>query len=94
MDLTVAYKKTKSKDEAYKKVKSNIGPKLLDRFNIEADINYNDKTKEMEAEGTGFTMKFVFKKEEVQVFLKLSFLLRAIKGKVLSIVEKELKVVV
>ena len=92
MDLTVNYEKTNDREEAYKAVKEAITPELLEKFQVKATLEYKDN--EILANGKGFDLLMVFDENSCSVKVTLSFLLKPLKGKVLSSIEKQLKRVI
>lgn len=92
MDLTVNYDKTNGKEEAYKAVKEAITPELLEKFQVKATLDYRDN--EILANGKGFDLLMAFDENSCDVKVTLSFLLKPLKGKVLSSIEKQLKRVI
>lgn len=91
MDLSVNYKVAKNREEAYSIAKGEITPEYVDKFNVKADISYNESAGIMEAKGKGFTLTLKFDDSKCEVSLKLSLLLRALKGKILGKIENKLQ---
>jgi hypothetical protein len=91
MDKAIAYKKSKNAAEAYANVKGAVTKEYIDKFKVSAKIKYDEKKKLIVAEGTGFTLEIGFSDKEVELNLKLSLILRPIKGKVLETLEREIK---
>ena len=91
MDANIPYKKAKTSSDAYSSIKAAITPAYIEKFKVAAKINYDEKKKTITAEGTGFTLEIFFTDIEVQLNLKLSLLLRPIKGKVIETLEREIK---
>lgn len=92
MDLSVDYEKVDNKDEAYAKVKEAITPELLEKFQVKAKLDYKDD--EILASGKGFDLCMSFTESSCDIKVTLSFLLKPLKGKVLSSIEKQLKRVI
>lgn len=90
MDLKVPYSHTSTKEEAYKAACEQITPEYIAKWNMKADISY-DENNAITAAGKGFTLKITFTDSEAQVKCDLSLMLRAFKGKVLETVENKLK---
>ena len=91
MDLSVNYNKATSKAEAYELAKAQITPEYVAKFNVKADIAYNEAGHSMTATGKGFTLELQFKEDRCEVSIKLSLLLKALKKKVLGTIEKKLE---
>ncbi len=94
MSLKLDYKKAKSKEEAYKKIKKEITPKLLAKYNVDADIIYDDENCSIRAKGDSFSFDLDCYDDGIRGDLSLGFLLRPFKGKVLESLEKKLKRIV
>ena len=90
MDLSVSYKNASNQADAFAIAKAQITPEYVDKFNIKAEINYNEATGVMEATGKGFTLTLEFDDSKCDVNLKLSMLLRPLKKKILDKIEKKL----
>ncbi len=91
MSLRLDYKKAKDKKEAYKKIKKEITPKLLEKYNIDSNIIYDDENCRITARGNGFSFDLDCLDSGVDGRLELGFLLRPFKKKVLESLEKKLK---
>jgi hypothetical protein len=91
MDKSIVYKKSKNAAEAYTNVKGAVTPEYIEKFKVSAKIKYDEKKKLIIADGTGFTLEISFTEKEVGLNLKLSLILRPIKGKVLETLEREIK---
>jgi len=90
MDLSVSYKVASNAQEAFELAKEQITPEYVQKFKVNPTIEYNKDSLEMVATGKGFTLKLIFTDSECQVHLKLSLILRALKGKVLEGIERKL----
>ncbi|MFZ8932879.1 MAG: hypothetical protein ACO20H_11910 [Bacteriovoracaceae bacterium] len=91
MDLTLPYKKCKSAQEAYSRVKNNLTEDYIQKFKVKANIYYLDHKYEIEGTGKGFNLRLVFKENSCELQMKLSLLLRPIGKQVLNSVKKELQ---
>ncbi len=91
MSLRIDYQKANGAQEAYELVKKNLTADVIAKFNVKADLVYDDKKREMQAKGKGFTLLMTFAEKEMDVDLDVSFFLVAMKGIVLSKVEKMLR---
>ena len=91
MSSKINYQQVKNADEAFAKVKSVITPEYIEKFQVKADIAYDEKNKKVKASGSGFTLELGFFSDHCLVDLDLSFLLRPLKGKVLEKIENQIK---
>ncbi|PIK15516.1 polyhydroxyalkanoic acid system family protein [Halobacteriovorax sp. JY17] len=91
MDLSVNYNKATSKTEAYELAKAQITPEYVDKFNVKAEIEYNEAAHSMKATGKGFTLDLQFEEDRCDVSLKLSLILKPLKKKILGTIEKKLE---
>jgi hypothetical protein len=92
MDIKVNYDKLNNKTEAYKAVKQAITPELLSKFQVKAEITHEEDL--IKAKGKGFDLDLIFEEDHCGANLKLSFLLKPLKGKVLEGIEKQIKRIV
>lgn len=90
MDLSVSYSKAAGQEEAFGLAKEQITPEYVEKFNVKADINYDESAGKMEATGKGFTLTLSFDDTKCDVNLKLSMLLRPLKKKILEKIERKL----
>ncbi|WP_127715992.1 polyhydroxyalkanoic acid system family protein [Halobacteriovorax sp. HLS] len=90
MDLSVSYKIASTQQDAFALAKAQITPEYVDKFNVKAEINYDEASGIMEATGKGFTLTLEFDDSKCDVNLKLSMLLRPLKKKILEKIEKKL----
>jgi hypothetical protein len=88
-DLSFDYQKVSSIDEAFESIKSFVTPENIAKFKVKAEIEYDRPGKKMVATGTGFSLTVTFTDSKVDVDLKLSFILRPLRSKVLSTIEEE-----
>ncbi len=91
MALKIDYNQLANADEAYKKVKELITPEYIQKFQVKADIKYDDSKKLVTAKGSGFTLELCFLEKHCEVDLDLSFLLKPLKGKILEKIEGQIK---
>ncbi len=94
MAIKASYNKVEDKAAAYQAVKEFITPETLEKWKVKADVNYDDGNQEIHAKGKGFELNINFLDTEAQAELKLSMLLRPLKGKIEENLEKQLKRVV
>ena len=90
MDLSIAYNKTQTREEAYEAVKAAITPETIEKFKVKADIIYKDDAHQILATGKGFDLKIDFLDDKASVLLKLSLILRPLKNTVLAGIEKQI----
>ncbi len=91
MDLSVSYNAASNSGEAFDLAKVQITPEYVAKFKVHPEIVYDKDALEMVATGKGFTLKLIFTDSECQVHLKLSLILRALKGKILDGIERKLE---
>lgn len=90
MDIEHTYTIATNSEEAFTSVESFLTPENLKEFNVNATIT-KDKPNSMSAKGKGFTVDFNFFENKLEGKVTLSFLLKPFKGKILHILEKNLK---
>lgn len=88
MDKKILYQKLKNKDEAYVAVKEAVTPEMLARFQVKAELEYKEDL--IVAKGKGFQLDMGFDDDGCWYKLDLSFVLRPLKKKILSSIEKQL----
>lgn len=88
MDLEVHYNNLSSKDEVYEKIKQEVGP-MLEKFQVKAELEYLQD--EIKATGKGFDLTLKTLDDKCVVDMKLSFLLKPLKGQILGSLERNLK---
>lgn len=94
MTIKVSYAKVENKEAAYQAVKAFITPEMIAKWKVTADVNSDDNKQIVSAKGKGFELNITFLDTEVQATIKLSLLLRALKGMISDNIEKQLKRVV
>lgn len=94
MDLELPYRQVSTPQEAFEKVKANITPKTMEKFQVKADFSYEEDKKIIHADGKGFHLVAECLEGHVSIHLKLSLILKPLKKKVLEIIEKEFSKVV
>jgi len=90
----VKYEKCANADEAWIAVKSHITPELIEKFKVKADVDYMEAQKKIKAKGKGFELNIDLLDDRARAEIKLSLLLKPLKGKILEGIEKQLKRVV
>ena len=91
MASKIEYVQLANADLAYAKVKELITPEYIQKFQVKADIKYDDAKKLVTAKGTGFTLVLCFLEKHCEVDLDLSFLLKPLKTKILEKIEGQIK---
>ena len=94
MSLEVNYNKTSTKAEAYEAVKNRINEDMIKKFKVTAKVTHDDSVKNINAKGKGFELKLNFLDDKVVADLSLSLLLKPLRGKINSELEKELNKVI
>jgi hypothetical protein len=87
----IDYTRHEDKMSAYHSVKTNITPEVIARFNVKADMYYDDNLPMITATGKGFTVTMKFDDSLVDLDLDLSFLLKPARGKIEEMLTKQLK---
>ena len=90
-DLKVNYSKCDDAKAAYVAAKEKITVDYIASFKVKASLDYDADAQIITAVGRGFKLLLRFADDHCTVESKFSLILRAIKGKVMSILEKELK---
>lgn len=88
MSNKVEYNKVSSKDEAYEAVKKAVTPEMLAKFQVSAELDY--KSDLITAKGKGFKLDMKFDDQSCWFELELSFLLKPLRSKIESSIEKQL----
>ena len=91
MALRIDYNQVTDANVAYAKVKEMITPEYIQKFQVKADIKYDDAEKKVTAKGSGFTLELCFLEKHCEVDLDLSFLLKPLKSKILEKIEGQIK---
>jgi hypothetical protein len=91
MSVKIDYNNITNSDDAYKKVKALITPEYIQKFQVKADITYDDVGKKVTAKGSGFKLDLCFFDQHCDLDLDLSFLLKPLKGKILEKIEGQIK---
>lgn len=85
------YSKEMSAEEAYNEVKRIINEDLLKKFSIKGKIDHNDSKQTIAVDGKGFGLNMQFSSGYLEYDLKLSLMLKPLKGKVVEGLEAQLK---
>jgi len=91
MSFKINYSNVTNADDAFRKVKTLITPEYIEKFQVTADVSYDEAQKKVKAKGTGFTLELSFFPEHCNVDLDLSFLLRPLKSKIIEKIEGQIK---
>ncbi len=91
MGMKINYIKASSADDAYNKARALITPEYIEKFQVKADIKYDDAAKKVTAKGSGFTLVLSFLQDHCDLDLDLSFLLKPLKGKIMEKLEGQIK---
>ena len=91
MDLSIKYNKAKSMGEAFDLAKEQITPEYVAKFKVKSEISYDPEKGIMIATGKGFTLTLKFIESECEVTVKLSLLLKPLRGKILEAIERKLQ---
>ncbi|MGB0454221.1 MAG: hypothetical protein ACPGJV_10965, partial [Bacteriovoracaceae bacterium] len=59
-DKVVNYSHTDNSEDAYTKAKAEVTPEYVAKYNVKADVNFDDSKKEIKAIGKGFEMTLSF----------------------------------
>ena len=78
-------------DQAFVKAKTLITPEYIEKFQVKADIKYDEVAKKVIAKGTGFTLTLMFLEDHCDLDIDLSFLLKPLKGKIMEKIEAQIK---
>ncbi len=93
MDLKVPYANVTDKKQAYEAAKKLV-PEALAKFGVKAEVQQDDGACRLSAKGTGFAAEILFTDADAQLKVDLGFLLKPMKGKVLEVLERQIKKVV
>lgn len=91
MGQKINYKTVNSSEAAYLKVKGVITPEYTQKFQVKADLTYDDAKKIIKSTGTGFTLTLCFYDTYCDVDLDLSIILRALRPKILAKIEAQIE---
>lgn len=89
--MKIPYTKCKNAQEAYTEVQKNLTSDFLQKFNVNAQMQFDDQKKVITAKGSGFELNGHCQEDGVDLKLDLSLLLKPFKNKVLSYIEHQLK---
>lgn len=88
MDLSIEYQKTNNATEAKNKVLQSLTPDTFKKFGVKAKVEEISEH-EIKVSGKGFDVIAEFNDSKADISVKLSFLLKPLKNKILSSIERE-----
>ena len=88
--LITPYCQCQTPEEAYSVVKEKV-PKALSKWNIKADIDWDDSSRQVTAKGKGFKMEMNFEEGQLVTEMDFSFPLSMLKKTIIPSLEGELK---
>lgn len=91
MGVKIDYSNLTNADDAFKKAKSVITPSYIEKFNVKADITYDEAKRTVKAKGSGFKLDLCFFDNYCDLNVDLSFLLKPLKGKIVEMLEAQIK---
>lgn len=94
MSVRIPYKNVSDTEEAYKMVKANITKEEIEKWNVTADLYYDEENYVITAKGRGFEIVFDFTDEEMIADAKMGLLLKPLKNKILGYLEHKVKKIV
>ena len=94
MSVSIPYKSVTNADDAYKVVKKNITKEEIEKWNVTADLYYDESNRIITAKGKGFEIVFDFQESEMIADAKMGFLLKPLKNKILGYLEHKVKKIV
>lgn len=87
----IDYITVNGRDAAYTKVKAVITPEYTQKFQVKAEVAYDDAKKIIKSTGSGFKLTLSFFETYCEADLDLSIILRALKPKILAKIEDQIK---
>jgi hypothetical protein len=91
--LKISYQNVTDKAQAYELAKTQV-PQALAKFGVSADVQHRDQDFSLTAKGKGFDVSLKFLETEALLELELGFLLKPLRGKILEVLERQIKKVV
>ncbi|MBT7610960.1 MAG: hypothetical protein HN576_14455 [Bacteriovoracaceae bacterium] len=89
--MKINYEKAKTQTEAFDLAINQITDEYIAKFNVKADVSYNKDEGTIKAKGKGFTLILNFDDNSVTIDLKLSFLLKPLRGKLMGTIENKIR---
>lgn len=91
MGVKIDYSNLTTADDAFKKAKLVITPSYIEKFNVKADVSYDEAKRTVKAKGAGFELDLCFFDNYCDLNVDLSFLLKPLKGKIVEMLEAQIK---
>jgi hypothetical protein len=91
MSIKIEYIQTKTSDEAYGKAKVTITPEKIEKYQVKAQLDYQDGSQTIIAKGKGFTLTAQFNETDMDLDLNLSIFLKPLRGRIEGSIAKEFK---
>lgn len=91
MDIKVNYNGVTNKDDAFQVVEDYITPDNLKKFQVDAEFDYDKAGDKIVASGKGFTLTINFFEDRVEAKLDLAFILKPLRKKIVSVIEREMQ---
>jgi hypothetical protein len=92
VDIEISYKSCKSKEEAFEKTKEVVTSEIVStKFGVTAKLIYDFDSMSAQATGKGFTIDFNFLENSLTGKIKLSLLLKPLRGKIIKVLNRQLE---
>ena len=91
MSVKIDYVQTQTSDEAYGRAKESITAEKIEKYQVKADLDYQDSNKVIVAKGKGFTLTASFQDAHMDLDLNLSMFLKPLRGRIEGSIAKEFK---
>lgn len=91
MGIKIDYNNMTNASDAFSKAREVITPEYIEKFQVKADVVYDEANKKVTAKGSGFKLDLCFYENHCDLDVDLSFLLRPLKGKITEMVESQIK---
>ena len=88
--MIINYQTIDTPENAYRKISEIITDEYIANLKLSAKVEYDDNQLWIKGTGKGFKLTLQFLDEGCEIDLNLSFILRPLKSKLLSKIEKEL----
>ncbi len=88
-DLVFNYKQVSDIEEAFSRVQEYVTPENMQKFKVNAQIEYDRDQHLMVASGKGFTLNVVFFSDRIELSLDTSFFLKPLRKTILKTLEDE-----
>lgn len=90
-DLKIPYSNVTNSEEAFNLAKEVVTPEYVAKYNVKADVTFDEGSKTIAAKGKGFELSIFFADSEAEVSITLSLLLRPVKKTILDAVGRKLE---